>query len=59
MENRCHTTAFISGDRNDNQILLLEQHNHIVKEFNNEIPFLRQDLTAKCLERNIHSTKCV
>uniref|UniRef100_A0A2S2PTM7 Uncharacterized protein n=1 Tax=Schizaphis graminum TaxID=13262 RepID=A0A2S2PTM7_SCHGA len=53
--NQCRATAFVSTNHNERRLVLTKRHNHLVRDFNEEIPLLRQELTTRCLEKNIRS----
>jgi len=55
LEGQCRVTAHISPNRNDDRLTLSKPHIHHVREFNLNIPLLRQEITEKALERTINS----
>jgi len=55
LEGQCHATAHISPDRNDDRLTLSKRHCHGVREFNLNVPLLRQEITERALERTIDS----
>ncbi|KAL5239475.1 hypothetical protein ACI65C_006885 [Semiaphis heraclei] len=52
---KCHATAHISPNRNDDRLTLSKRHCHGVREFNLNVPLLRQEITERALERTINS----
>ncbi|CAI6350325.1 unnamed protein product [Macrosiphum euphorbiae] len=55
LEGQCHATAHISPNRNDDRLTLSKRHCHGVREFNLNVPLLRQEITEKALEITMNS----
>uniref|UniRef100_A0A2S2PRA7 MULE transposase domain-containing protein n=1 Tax=Schizaphis graminum TaxID=13262 RepID=A0A2S2PRA7_SCHGA len=52
---KCRATAAIPSDRENKSIVLSKQHNHLVKPFDLDVPFLRQHITEKALTKTVNS----
>lgn len=52
---QCTATAAISSDRENKSFKLSKQHNHLVKPFDLDVPFLREDITEKALMKTVNS----
>ncbi|XP_022164854.1 uncharacterized protein LOC111029917 [Myzus persicae] len=54
-QGECRGTAVISSDRNNKSIKLSNQHNHPVKSYDLDVPFLRQHITEMALKKTVNS----